>query len=179
MNKQYLFKSARLGFRNWLDSDIPEMTEINSDADVMEFFPEKATLLQTEEFIGRMKKMYSEKGYCYFAADKLDDGSFIGFIGLCEQTYGLPFTPCVDIGWRLNKKFWNQGYAAEGAFRCLEYAFIEIKLKNIKSIAPVINLKSIKVMEKIGMKKYLEFKHPKLAGNKRLENCVCYQIENE
>ena len=178
MSKEYLFQSERLGFRNWIDSDTPKMIDISSDPDVMEFFPAIATKIQTVEFIDRMKLMCIEKGYCYFAVDQLKDESFIGFIGLCYQTYESQFTPGVDIGWRLNKKYWNNGLATEGAKKCLEYGFNVIKLKNIISTTPRINIKSIRVMEKIGMEKLAEFQHPRLKSDKRLEDCVCYEIKN-
>ena len=176
MSDKYLFTSERLGFRNWIDSDVSKMIDISSDPDVMEFFPAIATEIQTVEFIDRMKLMYIEKGYCYFAVDHLKDESFIGFIGFCYQTYESQFTPGVDIGWRLNKKYWNNGFATEGAKKCLEYGFNVIKLKNIISTTPKINIKSIRVMEKIGMEELTEFKHPRLKFYKRLENSVCYKI---
>jgi len=177
MGNKYLFTSERLGFRNWKDADIPKMISISGDKDVMEFFPAPATPIQTEEFIGRMQTMFSEKGYCYFAVERLEDAAFIGFIGLMYQTYDVPFSPYTDIGWRLGKEFWNKGYATEGASRCLKYAFEDLDLSNIKATAPLVNVKSIRVMEKIGMKKQLEFKHPRLVGNTKLETCTCYQIE--
>ena len=178
MSKEYLFQSERLGFRNWIDSDTPKMIDISSDPDVMEFFPAIATKIQTVDFIDKMKLMYIEKGYCYFAVDQLKDESFIGFIGLCYQTYESQFTPSVDIGWRLNKKCWNYGLATEGAKKCLNYGFNVIELKNIISTSPIINTKSIRVMEKIGMAKLTEFKHPRLKSDKRLEDCVCYEIKD-
>ena len=176
MPDKYLFTSERLGFRDWIDSDVSKMIDINSDPDVMKFFPAIATKIQAVEFIDRMKLMYIEKGYCYFAVDQLKDEAFIGFIGFCYQIYKSQFTPGVDIGWRLNKKYWNNGFATEGAKKCLDYAFNVIKLKNIISTAPIINIKSIRVMKKVGMKKLTEFKHPRLKFDKRLEDCVCYEI---
>ena len=178
MSKEYLFQSDRLGFRNWIDSDISKMIDISSNPDVMQFFPAIATKIQTVEFIDRMKLMYIEKGYCYFAVDQLKDESFIGFIGLYYQTYESQFTPSVDIGWRLNKKCWNKGLATEGAKKCLDYGFNKLGLKNIIATAPIINIKSIRVMEKVGMKKLTEFKHPRLKSDKRLEDCVCYEIKS-
>jgi len=171
-----LFHSERLGFRPWSENDLPKMSAINADPLVMEFFPSTATIEQTEGLIKKMKKMYAEKGYCYFAVDQLEDQQFIGFIGLSEQTYEAPFTPCVDIGWRLGKQYWGRGYATEGAKRCLELDFQNLGLNNIKAVAPVINRKSIGVMEKIGMKKQMDFIHPNLIHDQRLRHCVCYQI---
>lgn len=153
------------------------MAEINSDAQVMEFFPFLPNYNQTEEFIERMKKQFTEKGFCYFAVEKLIDNEFIGFIGLSEQTYESEFTPCVDIGWRLSRNEWNKGYATEGAKKCLEFAFNKIGLTNVKSTCPVINYKSERVMNKLGMNKIMTFNHSLLKDYKELEECVLYEIE--
>lgn len=175
IDKQYLFKSERLGFRNWLESDLEMMTEINADKKVMEFFPCVASKDQTFDFIQKMHKQFTEKGFCYFAVDKLKNNEFIGFIGLSEKNFESEFTPCIDIGWRLNSVEWNKGFATEGAKRCLEYAFDVLKLEKIYSIAPKINVKSERVMKKIGMEKVLEFEHPLLTNDERIRNCVLYK----
>jgi len=175
--KNYLFKSERLGFRNWTEADKPKMALINSDVEVMAFFPSTPSKEQTEEFVIRMQNQFSKNRFCYFAVDKLENKEFIGFIGISEQNYKSDFTPCVDIGWRLAQKEWGKGYATEGAQKCLDYAFNDIKLKTIKAICPIINDKSEAVMKKLGMKKIKVFKHPLLKANKRLETCVLYEIE--
>jgi RimJ/RimL family protein N-acetyltransferase len=177
VSNNYLFKSERLGFRNWKAADIPLMIKISGDPEVMKNFPAIATPEQTTDFIIRMQKMYSSKGFCYFAVDCLHNNNFIGFIGLCYQEYDVPFSPFIDIGWRLGKEYWGKGFATEGAKKCLEYAFSELSLKDIKSTAPLANIDSINVMNKIGMTKLLEFKHPKLLNNKRLVDCICYEIK--
>jgi RimJ/RimL family protein N-acetyltransferase len=176
-NKNYLFTSDRLGFRNWSLDDVEKMHEINSDKKVMEFFPSIPTKEQTTAFIQRMQKQFEEKGFCYFAVDKLEDNEFIGFIGLSEQTYIADFTPCVDIGWRIKSSEWNKGFATEGAKRCLDYAFNHLQLKEIYSVAPKINIRSEHIMIKIGMKKEYEFEHPLLAENEKLRTCVLYKIQ--
>ncbi len=173
-NKNYIFISDRLGFRNWNLNDIDPLHEINSDEKVMAFFPSLLTREQTMEFIERMQKHFDDKGFCYFAVDKLENKEFIGFIGLSEQTYKAEFTPCVDIGWRIKSNEWNKGYATEGAKKCLDYAFNHLKLDTIFSVAPKVNTKSIHMMEKIGLTKQYEFEHPLLISNDRLRTCVLY-----
>jgi len=175
--KKYIFTSERLGFRNWNLSDIDKMHEINSDEKVMEFFPSVSTKQQTNEFVERMIKQFEDRGFCYFAVDKLEDNGFIGFIGLSEQTYKSNFTPCVDIGWRIKSSEWNKGFATEGAERCLDYALNDLKLENVHAIAPKINIKSEHIMTKIGLKKQYEFEHPLLTSNDRLKTCVLYKTE--
>jgi RimJ/RimL family protein N-acetyltransferase len=177
--KKYLFTSERLGFRNWNLTDIDKMHEINSDEKVMAFFPNIPTKEQTTEFVERMKKQFEDKGFCYFAVEKLECGEFIGFIGLSEQNYEADFTPCIDIGWRIKSSEWNKGFASEGAKKCLDYALDELKLENIYSIAPKINTKSERIMVKIGMKKQSEFEHHFLKNNDRLRTCVLYKTETK
>ncbi len=144
----------------------------------MEFFPNLQTELETNAFIERMQRQFESKGFCYFAVDSLEHSEFIGFIGLSEQNFESGFTPCIDIGWRLDQKYWNLGYATEGAKTCLHFGFNNLKMEKICSIAPVVNTRSTKVMEKIGMTKVKEFNHPKLSGNEYLENCALYEISN-
>lgn len=175
-DRQYHFKSERLGFRNWLEGDIELMSEINADKTVMEFFPGIVSKAQTIEFIEKMQQQFIEQGFCYFAVDKLENNELIGFIGLTEISFEAEFTPCVDIGWRISSVEWNKGYASEGAKRCLEYAKEFLKLEKVVSIAPIINVKSERVMKKIGMEKVLEFEHPLLINDKKLRDCVLYQI---
>ncbi|PZF73615.1 N-acetyltransferase [Taibaiella soli] len=154
------------------------MAAINADPEVMRFFPATQTEEQTQSFIDRARKQYEAKSFTYFAADRLDTGTFIGFIGLSEQTYDADFTPCIDIGWRLAKEHWHHGFATEGAKRCLEYAFQDLKLSQVVATAPAINLPSIHVITKIGMSLVKHFKHPMLKGDEQLEDCVLYAVNS-
>lgn len=171
----YIFTSERLGFRAWRQSDIPVMAAINADEEVMRFFPKTNTVEETATFVNRMQQQLLEKNYCYFAVDQLANQKMIGFIGLSYQTYEAPFTPCIDIGWRLAKHSWGQGFATEGAKACLAYAKT-LGIQEIKSIAPLINTPSTHVMQKIGMSKEYTFKHPLLKDYPAIEECVVYGI---
>lgn len=176
-DKNYIFKSERLGFRDWIAADLEELAAINTDPQVMRFFPAVQSLQQTEKFIERMSIQFKEKGFCYFAADHLDTLDFIGFIGLSVQTFEAEFNPCIDVGWRLKQTAWNQGFATEGASRCLEYARTHLKLDKVNAMAPKVNIPSINVMKKLGMKEILTFNHPLLNNDPRLQECVLYEIK--
>ncbi len=173
--KNYIFTSKRLGFRNWTFNDAETLFEINNDDDVMEFFPFKPSKQDTLDFIQRMQDMQKEKGFCYFAVDIIENNEFIGFIGLCEQTYLNELGNFVDIGWRLKKSIWNQGYATEGAKACIDFGFNQIGLEKIYSVAPEINVKSELIMKKIGMQRIKTFEHSKLVDYKDLLSCVLYE----
>jgi len=153
------------------------MAAINANPEVMRYFPSTQTEEETKGFIQRAQKSYEVHGYTYFAVDHLVDHKMIGFIGLAYQKYDSPFTPATDIGWRLDPAYWGRGLATEGAIASLEYGLEELKLSKIISVAVQENLPSIKVMEKIGLKKMGEFEHPLLKDYPRLDTCVAYGIE--
>lgn len=142
----------------------------------MRFFPAPATPAQTADFISRMNTMLDERGYCYFATDLLETKTLIGFIGLCYQDFISPFTPAVDIGWRLHPEYWNMGLATEGARRCLAFGFTALHIDEIICTAPAINVPSIQVMKKAGLQFRQTFIHPRLAPYPSLRECVCYSL---
>ena len=179
MKKEYIFKSKRLGFRDWIDDDLDEFSKLNSDINVMEHFPKPLTKEETYDFIQRLKKHFKEKGFNYFATEILETGEFIGFIGLAYQDYESEFTPNVDIGWRLKKEAWGNGYATEGAKRCIDFGFENLNLDKIISVCTEKNFNSENVMKKIGMKKVGEFNHPKLNEYPKLMKCLCYEINKK
>lgn len=153
------------------------MAAINADPQVMRYFPATQDSEQTKDFITRMQQSYADNGFCYFALETLAEKQLIGFTGLAIPAFDAPFTPCVDIGWRLHPGAWHKGYATEAAARCLQYGFKEIGLERIRAVAPEINTPSVRVMERIGMKKLFAFRHPLLEEHKQLVNCVCYEVE--
>ena len=106
----------------------------------------------------------------------METGEFIGFIGFAYQAYETEFSPATDIGWRLKRSAWAKGFATEGAKRCLEYAFDELKLDYVIATCTKHNSDSEHVMRKIGMKRMGEFKHPKLKDYPDYEDCICYEI---
>jgi len=173
---EYIFKSERLGFRNWRNEDLEEFEQLNSDEAVMEHFPKTLTKNEVEDLIKELKNHFSENGFTYYATEILETKEFIGMIGLAFQEYKTKFTPAIDIGWRLKRSAWGKGYATEGAKRCLEYAFNELKISRIISVCTVNNNKSENVMNKIGMTKKGAFNHPELISHPEYEKHFCYEI---
>ena len=172
----YIFTSEKLGFRNWKADDVDLLFKLNSNQEVMRYFPSAQTKEQCADFIGRMQNQFEKNKFCYFAVDLLETEEFIGFIGISEQTYEIDFNPSVDIGWRVLPEYWGKGYATEGARACLRYGFETIQLEKIVSVAPSINIPSITVMKKIGMEKVKTFNHPLLTDYPKIEECVLFEI---
>lgn len=176
---KYIFQSARLGFRNWTKEDLPEFAAMNADHIVMEHFPKVLSKKESEDFLVRLQAHYEKYGYNYFAAEILQTGEWIGFIGLAYQDYKTTFTPATDIGWRLKKSAWGLGYATEGAKRCVAYAFQELNLDKIISTCTQSNHNSERVMQKIGMTRKGTFNHPRLADFPDHQKCIWYELVRE
>ena len=174
----YLFKSERLGFRKWRSSDLAPFAQMNADSEVMEFFPAVMSPQETQQMIERIQAQFDRQGYGLYAVDQLATRSFIGFIGFIYQEFEAFFTPCVEIGWRLRRAAWNQGFATEGAERCLAYGFEALNFQEVYSITALPNKKSERIMQKIGMAKAGEFEHPKIADGHWLKRHVLYKKEN-
>ena len=176
MESDYLFISKRLGFSPWQAADVQTMYEqVNSDPEVMRYFPAVQTRAQTQNLYERMEAQYRKSGYCYFVCEGLESGEFIGMIGMMDICFEAPFTPATDIGWRLAKKAWGMGYATEGASRVLQWAEENTKLDKIVADCPVVNKPSERVMQKIGMRKGGEFTNPLLPDSPHLQQCVWYE----
>jgi len=170
----YLFKTPRIGFRNWLPTDEAPYIEMNLDEAVMRYFPRTFTPAESKKAIHRFSAHLVKEGFTFFAVDHLERKEFMGFIGLYQPSFEADFTPCVEIGWRLRPQFWNQGLATEGALACLNYAKEQLELETIYSFTATTNLPSARVMQKIGMEYQGEFEHPLVEGP--LKPHVLYRI---
>lgn len=175
MNK-YEIETPRLGFRQWREQDKPLFAKMNSSSVVMRYFPSTLTKEQSDEFCYKIVDHFKESGYGLWAVEIKQTQEFIGFIGFYNATFEAEFTPCVEIGWRLDDKYWNKGYATEGAKACLKYGFSTLGFKEIYSFTAAINKPSIHVMKKIGLKKQGEFDHPRVEKDSPLLRHVLYKI---
>lgn len=174
--KQYIIQTPRLGLRQWLPSDKSPFAEMNSNPAVMQHFPKILSVSESNELYELLKTHFETYGFTYFAVDELSSGNFIGFIGMKHQTYEAPFTPAIDIGWRLAPRYWGKGYATEGANACMERAYEQFGIARIVSVCTHTNTASERVMIKLGMKKEMEFEHPKLNAHPQLNPCLVYSV---
>lgn len=166
------FETERLKFRNWKESDLPFLIEMGADESVMRYFPSTLTKDESISFYNRIHDEFKESGYSLYAAELKVEHDFIGFIGFHRATFEADFTPCIEITWRLRKEFWHQGYATEGAERCLEYGFNTFGFDKVYSFTAMINIPSEHVMQRIGMQKVNSFFHP----NVDKENPLCEHV---
>lgn len=173
-------KTERLLLRQWKDEDVVLFSKMNADPMVMEYYPSTLDEEQSDTMANKIKSLIAEKGWGFWAVELHNEKRFIGFVGLHEPTYELPVTPCVEIGWRLDKNYWGKGYATEAANESLKFAFEELELNEVYSFASVANEKSWRVMQRLGMKNtHSNFEHPIIPENHPLREHVLYKITKE
>lgn len=179
MNPVLRLESARLLLRQWRDEDLAPFADLCADPQVMRYFPAPLTRLEAAALIGRIRGHFSEHGFGLWALERLDTGAFIGLTGLLRVNFEAPFAPAVEIGWRLARRHWGQGYASEAAWTCLRCAFSQLHLDKVVSFTSVSNLPSQKVMQAIGMVEDVQgrFEHPRLPAGHPLRPHVLYRMD--
>jgi len=170
-------QTQRLILRQWREQDRLPFAAMNADPQVMKYFPTTLSSLQSDALVDRFINDIESSGWGFWAAERVDTGEFIGFIGINYSLDGLPFAPCVDIGWRLARQHWGLGFATEGARAVMDYAFDGVNLSAVVSMTPVNNRASEHVMKKIGMRKQRStFMHPKVADGDPLQEHLLYSV---
>lgn len=127
----------------------------------------------------RCSALIGERGWGFWAAELKTSKTFVGFVGLHTPSDDLPFSPCVEIGWRLAFEHWGKGYATEAAQAALRVAFDTLLLGEVVSFTTIGNLRSQAVMKRLGMKMIGAFDHPKLPTGSPLKKHCLYRITRE
>lgn len=146
----------------------------------MEFLPNRLTPQESNAVVDRIEAHFRAKGFGLYAAELRSNNSFIGYIGLHTPSFEAHFTPCVEIGWRLAANVWGQGLATEAALAVVRHAFTTLQLPEIVSFTVPANLRSTRIMEKIGMTQNPAeaFDHPSLPAGHPLRLHVLYRLRN-
>ena len=170
--------TERLILREWRDADLEPFAALTGDRRVMEFFPAPLDRAASDAFAIRIRKEFVGHPFGRWAVEVPKVAPFIGFIGLSVPNFTAFFTPCLEIGWRLAFSYWGKGYATEAARAAIDFGFKKAGLAEIVSFTTPLNVRSVRVMEKLGMKhKPAEhFDHPALPVGHRLRRHVLYRI---
>ena len=107
--------TERLVLRPWRDEDAEAFGSLNADPEVMTYFPAPLDRAASDELLGRARTHVDDHGWGFWALEERSTGAFIGLTGLSQPSFEAAFTPCVEIGWRLVRSAWGQGYATEAA----------------------------------------------------------------
>lgn len=150
---------------------------MNADPAVMQFFPSLQSRAVSDASIDAWQSQFAERGWSNWAAELIESGLFIGYIGLSVPRWVFPFSPCVEIGWRLARACWGQGLATEAAHATLRVGFERLGLSEIVSFTALGNRRSRAVMERIGMHNANQnFEHPAIPEAHPLRLHCLYRI---
>lgn len=168
----------RLILRRWTDADRAPFAALNADPAVRRWFPGLLSREESDAQIDRIEAHFDAHGFGLWAVEPRDGGGCIGLLGLQIPQFDAPFTPCVEIGWRLATAHHRRGYATEGARAALADGFDRLGLDEIVSFTVPDNRPSRRVMERIGMQRDPagDFDHPWLPEGHALRRHVLYRI---
>jgi RimJ/RimL family protein N-acetyltransferase len=168
--------TPRLRLRRLRSGDIDAFAAMNADEQVMEFFPRPWSFEESKIALARVEKEFTERGFGIYAVDLQNTLEFAGVVGLSVPSFEVQFTPCIEILWRLIPRYWGNGFASEAAGAVLNMAFQTLALQEVVAFAAIYNVRSFRVMEKIGMQRDSgrDFDHPEVA-EPRLKQHALYR----
>lgn len=169
--------TPRLILRPVAENDFEAMYEMGQDPRVMEFLGPLQTKEEVHRFIKKIQEHQKAYGFSYLAIEHKTSNQFLGLVGLLVPSYPLPFSPCVEIGWRLKFEAWGHGHAFEAAQELMRWGFEEKKLNEIVSFTAVINKRSEELMKRLRMTSDAKenFLHPKVSEGDPLREHVLYR----
>ena len=174
-------RTARLLLRGWPDGDRAGFAQLNADPEVMRHFPSTLSAAASDRLVDAIVEGWETNGYGLWAVERLDDGRFLGFTGLSRPSFQAAFMPAVEVGWRLGREAWGHGYATEAAGSALRFGFETIGLEEIVSFTVPANVRSMAVMERLGMTHDPadDFEHPRLPVGHSLRRHVLYRLRRD
>ena len=180
MTRPIEIETKRLRLRQWLPIDREPFAALNADPKVMAFFPIPLDRIASDAMADRCQSLITERGWGFWAVEIKETGQFIGFVGLHVPIAELPFSPCVEIGWRLAFQYWGKGFATEASRAVLGVGFELLGLPEVVSFTTVRNFRSRAVMQRLGMYETPEtFEHPHVpVGNPLRLHCL-YRLSRE
>lgn len=174
-------RTDRLILRPWREDDFIPFAAMSADPKVMEHFPSTLTRAESDAVAQRLKAHIDTHGFGFWALGVPDVAPFIGFAGLLHVSFEAPFTPAVEIGWRLAPQYWGAGYASEAARAALAHGFGPLGLSEIVSFTIPANARSQAVMRRIGMTRdeQGDFEHPRVPEGHPMRRHVLYRISTK
>jgi RimJ/RimL family protein N-acetyltransferase len=172
----------RLLLRGWRESDLGPFAALNADPEVTRYLgggPRDRAA--SDALVAQFVEGWRANAFGLWAVERTEDSAFLGFTGLSRPAFDAHFTPAVEVGWRLARGAWGHGYATEAATAAVDYGFTVVALEEIVSFTVPANLRSRRVMERLGMTRDPadDFDHPRLPAGHPLRAHVLYRLRRE
>lgn len=178
---QVSLQTPRLLLRPWRDADREPFARLNANPVVMEHFPGCLSREESDAVAGRMAGLVTRQGWGFWVMERREDGRFLGIAGLNRlersgTAEDMPFALAVEVGWRLDRPFWGNGYASEAARFCLDFAWNTLCEQEIVAFTAISNTRSQAVMRRLGMSLRGNFEHPRLPLGHPLRPHVLFAL---
>jgi len=150
---QIFLETERLLLRQFTPDDVDNLVALDSDPDVMRFINggRPTSREQVEhEILPRYVRSNQVSGFGTWAAVEKSSGEFVGWFGFRPPADGSTDDP--ELGYRLRKSAWGQGYATEGSRALIRKGFTEHGVQRVFAHTMTVNLASRRVMEKAGLR---------------------------
>jgi RimJ/RimL family protein N-acetyltransferase len=167
-------RTERLIMRRWRESDREPFAALNADPETMRYFPATLDRAASDAVIESFEARFDRQGFGFWALEVAATGTFIGLTGLNPLPDGVPGAGQLEVGWRLARHAWHQGYATEAARAALGVAFDQLGRTGVWSLTAVLNEPSQAVMRRLGMSEAVRFDHPRIPAGDPLRPQVAY-----
>jgi ribosomal-protein-alanine N-acetyltransferase len=144
-----MLETRRLTLRRFMEDDLDALSVLMSDAQFMQFSLGPYSRDQTAVFLERVFAGYRDQVPSQFAATVRAENKLIGYCGFFRQM--VDGVEEIEIGYRLDSKYWGRGLATEAAQAVRDHAFSDLGLDHVISLIHPDNIASRRVAEKNGM----------------------------
>lgn len=171
-------RTPRLLLREWRDDDLAPFVALSADPAAMQYLPPLDATLSAE-WVGFARRHWQSEGFGQWVVELPGAALFIGVVGLNRVRWMLPFTPAVEVAWRLARPYWGKGYATEAARASLDDGLGRLGLSEIVAYTVADNHASWRVMERLGMSRdpAEDFDHPSRPEGHPHRRHILYRLK--
>lgn len=171
-------RTSRLALRPWCDEDYAPFAAMSADPEVMALLLGPYGRAKSDYWVDWARDYWRKHDHGQFVVELPGEAAFIGIVGLNRITFEAPFTPAIEVDWRLMRRYWSRGIAYEAARAVIEDGFYRLGLPEIVAITTPANRRSWRLMERLGMVRAIDgdFDHPRVPAGHALVRHVLYRL---
>jgi RimJ/RimL family protein N-acetyltransferase len=141
-----IFETTRLLVRSLKDEDSEDYFEMMGNPNVMRLIPRKIMPRRggNQHLYDFIKNYQTSPNTKVWGIETKNENEFIGLCAFLKNKDSED-----EIGYRLREKHWRKGYGTEIAEGLISYGFEKLNLNKITADVNIVNLNSVKILEKL------------------------------